>query len=118
MSNFAKDIKKLAGYTNWVSQKGYCLDKDTKIPGNKVYSRSAYISLARVLTYGAQKYGPNNWQGVEPDRYIEALLRHLVLFLDEPEGADAKSGLLHIEHVLCNAMVLNHLSGQKAKEDR
>lgn len=45
LSNFAKDIKKLVGYTNWVSQKGYCLDKDTKIPGNKVYSRSACLFI-------------------------------------------------------------------------
>ncbi len=97
-------------------------DQEAKADAGKLMMElipsSAYMSLARVLTYGAQKYGPNNWQGVEPDRYIGALLRHLVLFLDEPEGADAESGLLHIEHVLCNAMFLNHLSGKKAKEDR
>lgn len=40
LSCFAKDIKKLEGYYEWLTKKGYCLDKDTKVPGNKVYSKS------------------------------------------------------------------------------
>ena len=72
---------------------------------------SAYVSLGRVMTYGAMKYGPNSWQLVELERYIGALLRHLVAFLKDPTGVDEESGLLHIEHVFCNAMFLNHLVG-------
>ena len=34
-------------------------------------------ALAAVLTMGAEKYGPNNWRGVEPERYEAALRRHL-----------------------------------------
>lgn len=32
----------------------------------------AIMAIGRVMTYGAQKYGPNNWQGVEPRRYVAA----------------------------------------------
>ena len=30
----------LDGYSEWKTNIGYCLDKDTKIPGNKIYSRA------------------------------------------------------------------------------
>lgn len=40
LSNFAADIKKLDGYTDWETKVGYCLDKDIRVPGNKVYSPS------------------------------------------------------------------------------
>lgn len=39
-SNFAKDITLLFGYEDWRNKKGYCLDKDTMFPGNKIYSRA------------------------------------------------------------------------------
>jgi hypothetical protein len=68
---------------------------------------SAIYSLGRVLTHGAEKYGANTWQPVALDRYIGAILRHLMAFIDDPTGIDADSGLLHIEHVLTNAAFLN-----------
>ena len=39
LSNFANDVKKLDGYSDWRDKTGYCLDKDVKLPGNKVYCR-------------------------------------------------------------------------------
>ena len=71
-----------------------------------------YISLGRVLTYGAEKYSPNSWQDVEEERYVGALLRHLTAYMQDPTGCDEESGLLHIEHVLCNAMFLNWIVKQ------
>lgn len=40
LSCFAKDIKKLEGYNDWLTKSGYCLDKDTKVAGNKIYSKA------------------------------------------------------------------------------
>ena len=40
LSCFAKDITRLEGYNDWLTKSGYCLDKDTKVPGNKVYSKA------------------------------------------------------------------------------
>lgn len=71
---------------------------------------SAYRSIGAVLTFGAEKYSDNTWQGVERERYVAALLRHLVAYLDDPQGKDEESGLLHSEHLLCNAMFLNHFA--------
>lgn len=68
---------------------------------------TALESLARVLTYGANKYADNSWQGVEPNRYIAALMRHLTEFMKDNNSRDSESGLLHIEHILCNAAFLN-----------
>ena len=32
--------------------------------------------IAKTLTLGAVNYGDGNWQGVEPNRFIAALMRH------------------------------------------
>lgn len=62
--------------------------------------------LARVLTYGAKKYKPNNWQQCEDtDRYVDALYRHLEAWR-KGEKRDQESGLLHLEHALTNISFL------------
>lgn len=63
--------------------------------------------LAKVLTYGANKYGPNNWRNV-PDalnRYYAALQRHLNSFW-QAEEFDKESGLPHLAHAAANIMFL------------
>ena len=57
--------------------------------------------LGRVLTYGANKYCENGWQGVEQERYVAALLRHFTAWR-KGEERDEESGLLHLEHMLAN----------------
>jgi hypothetical protein len=71
----------------------------------------ALEALGRVLTYGAQKYGINKWQTIDDakERYKGALLRHYCAYLRDPNGRDKESGLLHIEHLFCNAMFLTVL---------
>jgi hypothetical protein len=63
--------------------------------------------LAKVLTYGAEKYGDNNWQNVESHRYNAALLRHLFAWMGGEER-DGESGIHHLSHVLCNAAFLTY----------
>lgn len=67
-------------------------------------------ALASVLTYGAQKYAPNNWQLVEhgETRYMDALFRHLEAFR-AGETHDPESGLHHLSHVLTNVAFLHYL---------
>ena len=66
-------------------------------------------ALAQVLTYGAKKYKPNNWQNVDDiDRYIAALYRHLEAWRDG-EKVDKESGLPHLAHALTNVAFLLHL---------
>lgn len=73
----------------------------------------AFEALARILTYGANKYADNSWQGVEPERYRAALLRHYVAYLKDPDGVDEESGLKHIEHCFCNAMFLSYFAERR-----
>lgn len=65
--------------------------------------------VGEVLTFGADKYGPNNWQKVEDaeDRYYAATLRHLLAWR-HGEAKDPESGLSHLKHVATNIMFLLH----------
>lgn len=66
--------------------------------------------LARVLTFGAAKYKPNNWQKVKnaKTRYIAALERHINAY-KKGEVIDPESGLPHTAHIACNSMFLHYL---------
>ena len=64
-------------------------------------------AVGTVRTYGTEKYGSDsNWREVEPERYKDALMRHWVEYLKNPESRDTESGLLHIDHVACNVNFL------------
>lgn len=65
----------------------------------------AHEALAEVFTYGAKKYGDNNWQMVETDRYVAALFRHLNAWR-KGEKYDPESSLSHLKHALTNAAIL------------
>lgn len=71
-------------------------------------------SVGKVLTFGAQKYEPNNWQGVEDaeDRYYAAAMRHLMAYR-RGEKVDPESGLSHLEHLACNVMFLLHFEREE-----
>ena len=68
---------------------------------------SLLLSVGKIMTYGANKYGANNWRKVEPERYLGAMLRHLAAFMEDPNSVDEESGYLHVEHMLCNAAYIN-----------
>lgn len=59
--------------------------------------------IAEVRMYGNRKYhDPNNWKTVEIERYINALYRHFLAFLDDPDSKDDESGIPHYKHMACN----------------
>lgn len=59
--------------------------------------------IAEVRMYGTQKYhDPENWKKVELRRYINAMLRHTLAFIDDPNGVDIESGIPHYKHAECN----------------
>lgn len=73
-------------------------------------------SLIRAVTavreYGTAKYhDPENWRTVEPQRYRDALYRHWLAYLEEPNGTDVESGLPHLWHVACNVAFLIEMEG-------
>ena len=69
--------------------------------------RQIIRDIAEVRMYGNQKYpegGPDNWKQVEPQRYRDAMFRHMMEYLDDPDGVDAESGLPHLWHLACNVI--------------
>lgn len=66
-----------------------------------------FEEIVRVITYGAEKYAPDNWQKVEkaPERYFAALMRHLIAYR-KGETRDPESRLRHLAHVGCNVLFL------------
>lgn len=70
--------------------------------------------IGEVLTFGANKYEPNNWQNVEDaeNRYYAAALRHLIAWR-KGEKTDPESGLSHLDHVACNIMFLKHFEREE-----
>jgi hypothetical protein len=63
-----------------------------------------------VLTYGAQKYAPDNWRKVEGWRwrYFGALLRHLFAW-KRGEKLDPESGHPHLAHAACCVLFMLEL---------
>jgi hypothetical protein len=67
----------------------------------------ALEETAKVLTFGAEKYEPDNWKFV-PDskrRYFDALQRHLWQW-KAGEQNDQETGLSHLAHAMCCLMFL------------
>lgn len=66
-----------------------------------------YQGLATVLTKGAEKYEPRNWErGFSWSSVLASLKRHLTAF-ELGEDYDPETGLLHIDHIQCNAHFLS-----------
>lgn len=88
------------GKTRWGLMPSVCLEK-----------------IAEVFTYGASKYGDNNWRNVEAERYVDALFRHLHAWL-QGEQNDKESGLHHLAHAGANVLFLlwKETQGENRKE--
>ena len=70
----------------------------------------AIRAITAVREYGCRKYhDPDNWRKVEPQRYRDALYRHLLAYLENPHGVDEESQLPHLWHLLTNAAFLVEL---------
>lgn len=66
--------------------------------------------IAYIRSYGNAKYGdPDSWKNVETERYIDALYRHVLSFIEDPYGLDEESGMPHLWHISCNCAFLCEL---------
>lgn len=67
----------------------------------------AVEGLVKVLTKGAVKYEPRNWElGMEWSSVVQSLERHLAA-MKAGEDFDPETGELHIDHLQCNAHFLS-----------
>lgn len=87
------------------------IDQNAKADNGKpkltLVPRQIIFDIAKIREYGNKKYGdPNNWKTVEVERYRDAMMRHMMAYLDDPQGVDEESGLPHIAHLACNIAFL------------
>lgn len=67
----------------------------------------AELGLVKVLTFGATKYAERNWErGMAWSKVIASMKRH-VAAIERGEDYDPETGLLHVDHIQCNAHFLS-----------
>jgi hypothetical protein len=90
-----------------------------KFDGNKprpdLFNYDHLNDVAKVLAFGAAKYGPDNWKLVEPERYRAAIMRHLIAYMNG-EVCDPETGISHLAHATCSSMFLSWFDKQQ-KDD-
>lgn len=59
----------------------------------------AVLSVAKVLKYGADKYGANNWRGIPIDDHLNHALTHILAFNAGDKQDD------HLEHAACRLLM-------------
>jgi len=78
----------------------------------------ALRATVEILTFGAEKYEPDNWKHV-PDskrRYFDAMQRHLWAW-KEGEQNDPESHKHHLAHAMCCLMFLYEHDVKYSNED-
>ena len=84
---------------------------------------NALWEVGRVGTFGANKYGENNWMYLDnaKSRYLDALCRHLFQYM-EGYYYDGESKLPHLAHMCWNALALlkfeSELTHEPPKNDK
>ena len=78
----------------------------------------AIEKVVKVLGFGAEKYGEDNWMVVENSRvrYFDAAMRHLTTWYNG-ERYDKESGYHHLAHAICCIVFLLTLDGGRDEED-
>ena len=97
-----------------MSEKGMKYDYGKVRPTLVIDSmREAILAVSEVGTFGAAKYGDDNWKKVEDaqKRYRDAAYRHLLA-----EGCDVESGLPHLAHAAWNLLALLQLQSTVGTE--
>jgi hypothetical protein len=72
---------------------------------------SSIEEMAKVMTYGANKYGDTNWKKL-PDadnRYFAAAMRHITSYR-LGENTDTESGLPHLMHAAISLVLMHEHS--------
>lgn len=66
----------------------------------------AVEEVVKVLTFGAKKYAPRNWErGMDWSRVYAALIRHMTSWF-HGQDTDPETGISHLAHAGCCLMFL------------
>lgn len=75
---------------------------DAGKPRWSLLPEGAIHNVVKVLEFGANRYGINNWQLVTngKTRYYDAAMRHIEAWKSGNQN-DEESGLMHLAHAVC-----------------
>lgn len=100
MGEMQSGVKYDDGKTQWSLLPAYALEE-----------------VAKVYTYGAKKYAPNNWRkGMAWSRTFSAIMRHAWSFW-RGETYDKETGLHHMAHAAFGCLTLVEYTRKKTKTD-
>jgi len=88
-------------------------------PSVSLIPPTAILEEAKVMGYGAGKYGRNNWlKGMAWSRLASAAFRHLLAW-ELGEENDQETGISHLAHVrCCVAMLMWYQEKSLGTDDR
>jgi hypothetical protein len=105
-----REIKDIEREEAWEAMNKQEAKADAGKPRLSLVPTQIIYDIARVREYGDKKYGStDNWKTVEAQRYVDAMFRHLLAFVTDPDGRDEESGLPHLWHLECNAAFLSEM---------
>ncbi|MBK8467977.1 MAG: hypothetical protein IPL32_19355 [Chloracidobacterium sp.] len=79
---------------------------DQDKPMMALLPQEALIEVAKVLTFGAERYGSWNWaKGLKYSRLLSAVYRHLAE-VQQKTDIDPETGLQHTAHAICGLLFL------------
>lgn len=128
---FKRDLVKPQGWVGPESQLQEILNRPFNVEQSLKYDNGKseldliplepLYMIADVLTFGAKKYGRNNWRMnnvPEFSRLYASILRHLMAWNDGQDN-DAESGLSHLAHASTQLMfLLYHTIHSPSKDNR
>ena len=96
-----------------MNEEGMKFDNEKPCMGFLIKSfPNALRIVSKQNDYGARKYSPMNWKNVSIERYEDALVRHVVSALENPNAID-ESGQEHLAAVAWNALAIIELRKDK-----
>lgn len=91
--------------------------KDAGKPRMDLLDPDFLVGIAKVFTFGAEKYGDRNWcGGIAVSKLFGSLQRHLWAYWGG-QDLDPESGLPHLFHAGCNLMMIAWMHEHKPEAD-
>lgn len=79
---------------------------NTSKPSVELLVPEAMLETAKVWSYGAKKYTPNNWRGgLAITSILGCIMRHTFAIL-KGEDIDPETECMHAAHIICNCQML------------
>lgn len=121
-NQFNKVLDKLQTHDEYQKKEGVKFDAGK--PELDLISTYATEELAKVLSFGAKKYGKYNWtKGIVFSRCLAAAKRHMLAWENRID-CDEETGTNHLANAMANLMFIldaqireqHHLDDRRAKE--